>query len=144
MKVEEAQIKAIMKHSMGMNCLQSNWECPICKRSTLHTVRLTKKYTWVFELNLHHDHAAKFCNTEPRFADILICGDCNRVDARVKASYKCISSDCWSFSPDEIAKVITVVNNRYHRINFDLAFKMGLKLYSFYKNPKVKGALKDE
>jgi hypothetical protein len=77
-----------------------------------------------FRLSLvrHHDHAASPTKIiDGRFPVTIICSDCNSVDGKVKRVFPDLKNRAWSFSPQEIRRVIEPRPHRSHRIDYELA-----------------------
>ena len=133
-----------------------NWSCPVCKRSKMHIARATKKKVLQAHLHNHHDHISvylkkraktiieennlnrdiaeqewwfihhKICSFLNRFEKILICQDCNSIDAKAKDM---IGSVCeyFSFTPHEISYFIRTEAHRLHEVDRE-------KLYEVYSS----------
>ncbi len=108
------------------------WRCPGCNRTKFELLRWTRKIWpegnipygtphmgWKAGLHLHHDH-----NTPPRFREILVCTQCNGVDAAVKNYFKGQIHSEFSFSPDEILQLVKAKAHDGHSIDFELAFRI--------------------
>ena len=115
-----------------------DWCCPGCDRSKFETVQWYDRdmVEWFdrsqarkmgfpggFRLSLvrHHDHAAsKSRIIDGRFPVTIICSDCNSVDGKIKNVFPDLKKRAWSFSPQEIRRVILPRPHRPHRINYEL------------------------
>src|SRR6202040_2309986 len=94
---------------------------------------------WGRTIVLHHDHLQP--DGKPRFADVLICEDCNSVDRKLKtvlrrslvkegvrlspdaATRRRVASSLnFSLSAAEIRGIISPSPHRRHVIHFDRAF----------------------
>ena len=56
-----------------------------------------------------------------RFERVLICVDCNLADGRVKRELRDEIEPRFSFTPSEIAGLITIRDNQQHEVDFDQA-----------------------
>lgn len=119
----------------GMHCarlyqeaVRSAWQCLSCGRSARELVRWTeiRGQSWrarygdedgmgfTVTLARHHCHGAG------RFAEALICGDCNAADGAAKRRLRLPAA--WSFSPTEIGRFVKVVpHSGATRIDYDQA-----------------------
>ena len=123
------------------------WQCPACQRQKVEIARKTSSGVVLCQLEHHHDHlgdlAAKIlrenaCQDVPdallsqrrracvavlplveRFAETLVCMDCNAVDAAMKADLgNCVNGD-FSFSPSEIGGFVIARPNAPHERDRD-------------------------
>jgi len=105
----------------GMHCknlympaVASGWACPSCRRSAEELVRWTEIKGPSWRARYADEHGMGFtvtmtnhnCHGRGRFAETLICGDCNSADGAAKRKLKLPSS--WSFSPEEIGQFVIV------------------------------------
>jgi|GEM_PF-5056366 len=123
-----------------------DWSCPCCKRSKPLIARLSHSGVLQGRLTEHHDHISEYADDvmseyrksakakhEPceengffvtqkvtpfvqRFNRILICEDCNNVDAKAKSLLGDVC-EYLSFSPNEIANFCIPSENQPHEIN---------------------------
>lgn len=108
------------------------WVCPACKRSIFEITQYNKarpakgrEAHWAHSIARHHDHGAHETEIiDGRFPVTIICLDCNNVDGRVKLRLRGIPKKGWSFSPEEIASVISAEPHRRHMIDWDKAQKL--------------------
>lgn len=132
--------KDVHHFSPGLDAATAkDWCCPGCDRSKFQTVQWVdpKMVDWFdrsqaramnfpggFRLSLvrHHDHAASPTRIiDGRFPVTIICSDCNSVDGKVKRVFPDLAKRPWSFSPQEIRRVVQARPHLPHRINYDLA-----------------------
>src|SRR5690606_14508551 len=66
----------------------------------------------------HHCHAGH------RFPTTVICGDCNSADGRAKRQL--MLPESWSFSPDELARFVSV---RPHSGKTEIDYEIAWSLY---------------
>lgn len=105
----------------GMHCarlyaqaLSQGWHCPSCVRHIQQLIRWTEIRGPSWRARLGDLHGMGFtitltqhhCHGKGRFAQTLICGDCNSADGAVKRKLRLPAS--WSFSPQEIGQFVTV------------------------------------
>ncbi|WP_123906193.1 hypothetical protein [Sphingorhabdus sp. YGSMI21] len=118
------------------------WQCPCCQRYKPEIAKLTDQGVLHCQLDHHHDHLgdlageilrAATCHDIPdelvrvrkracnaalllieRFAETLICNDCNAADAAMKAALGHRVDRHFSFSPLEIANFILPKPNSSH------------------------------
>ncbi|QTH23065.1 hypothetical protein HRJ34_06025 [Rhizorhabdus wittichii] len=122
------------------------WRCPACGRKKIDSARKTESGVILCQLERHHDHlgdlAARILretawldNTDPlytqrkracasvlplveRFAETLVCMDCNAADAAMKKDLGGRVHRDFSFSPGEIGAFVDARPNRPHELNF--------------------------
>jgi hypothetical protein len=82
----------------------------------------TGEYKWLAPLHGHHDHRSH-AGVPPRFAQTIICGDCNSAEGRAKRLLK-LPAD-FSFSPLELS--LFVVGAPHNGVRFD--FEEAKKVY---------------
>lgn len=119
--------------------LRVDWRCPACNRTKYELLRWTmlfpntpgRRMGWAVGLHTHHDHrddqyrySSKvrppgFCT---RFADTLLCEQCNSADASAKKKLKL--PEYFSFSPAEIAMFVTATPNGWHLLDYDIASRI--------------------
>jgi hypothetical protein len=116
-----------------------DWRCPGCGRSKFELLRWTKRtpaslaadrtpyWAWLAILQRHHDHAlGAFDHGDlllpQRFAETVICGQCNGADGIAKRLLR-LPFD-WSFSPAEIAQFITAQPHARHRVDSAAAARL--------------------
>ena len=124
-----------------------NYICPACGREKINLARLNTKQEIMCHLVEHHDHmkdvlkrrfqeisvkravvvadeqAEKFAKRSATmisaYENTLICVDCNNADAMAKKA-----SDAhrdYSFSPQELSKIVKSVPNKSHEIDINIA-----------------------
>lgn len=117
-----------------------DWVCPGCGRTLFEVMHwalrwIDHKYPyewWIINLHRHHDHSAGYEDrlygwidgygfNGGRFQDTIVCDHCNAVDAQVKRRYTQIPQ-WFSFSPQEIRKIVFSSAHRSHRINYGMAW----------------------
>lgn len=100
--------------SQYRKALRMNWRCPSCQRSAHELIRWTyingktmrERYGdeygmgWSIAIVTHHDHGSR------GFPSTLFCGDCNSADGTIKRKLKL--PETWSFSPTELAEIVSV------------------------------------
>lgn len=124
-----------------------NWICPACGRGKIDLARLNTKAEIMCHLVEHHDHmkdllkrrfqeisvnrkevvadelAEKFAKRSATmvsaYENTIICVDCNNADAQAKKAAKTKSD--FSFSPNELLRIIKSESNRPHKIDVDVA-----------------------
>jgi rubredoxin len=113
-----------------------DWHCPVCLRDKRQIARLTKNASLLCRLVVHHDHfedeiRRKLKDVKPysklqaiisslvRFQPIVICEDCNNVDAVAKSEVGAPAP--FSFAPFELAVMITPVANEPHSFDAKVA-----------------------
>lgn len=114
--------------------LGDDWRCPGCGRTKFEILRWTKKtwypslrrsdrsrpyLGWKAALHGHHDH-----RVPPRFAETIICDQCNDVDRRVRRHFGKEMAEDFSFSPDEIRQIVRAVPHGGHELNFQKAWEI--------------------
>lgn len=105
----------------GMHCkllyqqaVATGWRCPSCRRSAQELVRWTEIRGPSWRARYADEHGMGFtvtltrhhCHGLGRFAETLICGDCNSADGAVKRRHRLPRT--WSFSPGEIGRFVQV------------------------------------
>lgn len=123
----------------------TDWACPACHRPKIELARLTDHNVLLCQLDRHHDHlrdhavrlmrnlllremegeARKTAERAisaalpliERFAETLLCNDCNAADGAMKAQLGSAIPNFFSFSPSEIARFVIVAPNRSHELN---------------------------
>jgi hypothetical protein len=92
------------------------WRCPACRRTKRQILRRdSRNGKWHGEIVMHHDHGTESGRTA-RFQPVLICQQCNQVDAACK-----FDRPDFSLSPEEIHRVILARPHCAHLINATLA-----------------------
>jgi hypothetical protein len=111
--------------------LDEQWKCPGCDRTKFQVLRWTKRYVkagkkvppyddWMAVINTHHDHSQGYCDFKRgRFAETVICGQCNSADGRAKKMLNLPEN--FSFSPSEIRQFISSEPHGKHKINIEVA-----------------------
>jgi rubredoxin len=127
-----------------------NWKCPACGRNKLALARLNTKGEIMCHLVEHHDHmknvlerrfqeisvsrqvivadehAQKFAKRSATmvsaYENTLICVDCNNADAIAKKAT--MAHLDFSFSPQELFRIVKAEPNKPHEINNDAAKKI--------------------
>ena len=121
------------------------WRCPACDRKKIDIARMTDNGVILCQLERHHDHLGDLairllleaaCQDVPksiivqrkrtcaavlplveRFAETLVCSDCNAADATMKKHLGgCVNRD-FSFSPGELGRFIISAPNQAHDFN---------------------------
>jgi RepB DNA-primase from phage plasmid len=111
--------------------ISDDWHCPGCDRSKfelLHwaqknrpkrrdpaKLQLTPFMGWQATLNEHHDHGQP-----PRFEPVIVCDQCNAVDAQVKARFRDMARD-FSFAAEEIRRIVTPRPHQSHLVDYGAA-----------------------
>ncbi|ATZ74437.1 hypothetical protein CWC33_12335 [Idiomarina sp. X4] len=124
-----------------------DWSCPVCERHKIHIARPNRNNDLMCRLVEHHDHAQELLKQQFETASIalevivanqraeefakrsskmisafdntVICDDCNVADVKAK---KVSGADYWfSFSPEELKKIVLPENNEPHSIDEDQA-----------------------
>lgn len=123
----------------------TDWTCPACNRAKIEIARLTDQGVLLCQLDWHHDHlrdhaskimkahvvpelsedvpraaaraAAAAAPLIERFAETLLCNDCNAADAAMKAQLGRQVPGFFSFRPSEIARFAVVEPNRSHKLD---------------------------
>lgn len=122
----------------GMHCrlvyqqaVREGWRCPSCRRTAQELVRWTEirgpswraRYGDEFGMGFTVTLTRHHCHGRGRFAQTLICGDCNSADGAVKRKHKLPKA--WSFSPDEIGRFVQVAAfSGATQIDYDLALRI--------------------
>ena len=107
--------------------IPENWHCPGCKRSKRDILRWTTRWYkqgvgevpdgyhgWMAGLHRHHDHSPN-----GRFAEVVICDQCNSADGAAKRRLE-LPRD-FSFSPSEIGYFVTANAHDKHKLDFKKA-----------------------
>jgi hypothetical protein len=106
--------------------LPVEWRCPSCRRSRFEILTWTQtrmengrvptgEYKWLAPLHGHHDHGSH-AGIPPRFAETIICGDCNSADGRAKRRLNRPAD--FSFSPLELS--LFVIGTPHNGVRFEL------------------------
>jgi rubredoxin len=123
----------------------ADWTCPACNRAKIEIARLTDQGVLLCQLDWHHDHLGDYARERmkahvppelphevqrpvsramaaampliERFAETLLCNDCNAADAVMKAQLGKQVPGYFSFRPSEIARFAVIEPNRSHRID---------------------------
>ncbi len=123
------------------------WECPACGRRKQEIARASEGGVLLCKLTYHHDHLhevakSMFRATDPlpnerharagrvrarvaayamveRFAETLVCEDCNNADAEMKAALGAAVDPFFSFSPREIRQFVQPEPYRSHTIDIE-------------------------
>jgi hypothetical protein len=122
----------------GMHCanlyqqaVADGWRCPSCWRSAQELVRWTEitgpswraRYGDEFGMGFTVTMARHHCHGLGRFQETLICGDCNSADGAAKRKHGLPTN--WSFSPEEIARFVSVApHSGATQIDYALALKI--------------------
>ncbi|MCP3042184.1 hypothetical protein K6X14_03340 [Xanthomonas euvesicatoria pv. allii] len=101
-------------HALYAEAVAQNWHCPSCKRHVYELIRWTEIRGPSWRQRFGDEHGMGFtivltkhhCHGHGRFAQTLICGDCNSADGAVKRKLRLPTT--WSFSPQEIGQFVTV------------------------------------
>lgn len=124
-----------------------DWACPACGRAKLDIARLNSKGEAMCQLVEHHDHmrdvlkrrfgeisasrevvvadelAEKFAKRSATmvaaYDNTIICGDCNNADVVAKKS--AATHRDFSFSPQELRRIVKPAANRPHEIDSSVA-----------------------
>lgn len=116
--------------------LPDSWRCPGCGRSKFELLTWTRRtpsslaadrmpyWGWLAILHRHHDHSLNVPwihppGARPRFAETVICGQCNGADGVAKRDLGLPAG--WSFTPAEIGQFITPQPHGPHRLDLDIA-----------------------
>lgn len=108
--------------------IEDAWACPGCGRSKYQIMRWTKRFPrsptafmgWVAALHRHHDHGVGIDYRRPaRFAQTVICDQCNAADGAAKRRLKLPST--FSFAPGEIARFVRATPHGKHVLDLQLA-----------------------
>jgi hypothetical protein len=111
-------------HKKVKNFNLSNWRCPACNRSVAEITRWHSTGNWGYFIVEHHDHSSS-----PRFENVFICDDCNKVDAKIKIKgRKILMRHDWSFSLEEIRRVIVKRPHQRHIIDVKAGIEIALKI----------------
>lgn len=112
------------------------WTCPGCLRSKSEIVRFHSDKTWGFTIVRHHDHGVHPIEKKNgRFAVILICEECNKVDAKIKMKGRdIISHKDWSFSVEEISSLIIAKPHSRHQIDIDKGIALAQSIINHHEN----------
>jgi hypothetical protein len=122
-----------------------DWLCPACERSAHEITRWHKTQNWGRSIVEHHDHLRP--GGVPRFENVIICEDCNKVDAQIKQTLRrstirklfVLSADELlrrraalaldiSLSPAEIREVVVARPHHRHVIRLDRAYPIVRRL----------------
>lgn len=122
----------------GMHCrgiyleaVRTGWRCPSCSRSARELVRWTEIRGPSWRARYADEHGMGFtvvltrhhCHGLGRFAETLICGDCNSADGTAKRKLKLPAT--WSFTPTEIGAFVSVApHSGSTKIDYDVARKI--------------------
>jgi rubredoxin len=140
----------------------SGWQCPACGRDKIDIARLTDQGVLLCQLDLHHDHLreavspiiraalpddlpdaarnlrrAAFSACRPlieRFAETLVCNDCNAADGAMKNTLGDIVPRHFSFTPGEISAFITPEPNQPHGLDTDIGYEVFLNAKPQYED----------
>ncbi len=79
---------------------------------------------WLAAFHAHHDHGTNpfrgdLPGRAPRFAETILCDQCNAADGRAKRQLG-LPAD-WSFSPAELAQFVTATPHGSHAIDLETA-----------------------
>jgi hypothetical protein len=109
--------------------LPSDWRCPSCNRTKFQQLRWTKsltgygvpkgQYQWLAPIHEHHDHGAETGELISRFADTMLCYDCNNAEGRTKRLLL-LPAD-FSFSPHELRLFVTGIPHCGVDLDLDIA-----------------------
>lgn len=138
------------------------WQCPVCDRDKMDIARLTEQGVLLCQLDLHHDHLreaaapiirAALPNDLPddirstrrtafsacmplieRFAETLVCNDCNAADGAMKNTLGDLVPRNFSFTPDEIRRFISPEPNQPHELLADVAYEVLLSAKPEYED----------
>lgn len=122
-----------------------DWSCPACNRAKIEIARVTDQGVLLCQLDWHHDHLRDYASKVmkasasselhddaqraasraiaaataliERFAETLLCNDCNAADAAMKAQLGKQVPGYFSFRPSEIGRFIIVESNRSHKLD---------------------------
>lgn len=131
------------------------WRCPACGRKKIDIARKTESGVILCQLERHHDHLGDLAvrilretawldDTDPlytqrkracaavlplveRFAETLVCMDCNAADAAMKKDLGGRVHRDFSFSPGEIGAFVDARPNRAHELNFEKGLEIWAK-----------------
>ena len=114
--------------------LAPDWACPACGRTRFQILRWTLRFPntpgrfegWAAGLHRHHDHAnndyrygASSVPAQIRFADTVICEQCNSADGAAKRKLGLPAA--FSFAPDEIGQFVRATPHGFHEVDYDRA-----------------------
>lgn len=122
--------------------LSESWRCPGCQRSRYEILRWTRRYFphphygWMAGLHRHHDHSIGHAGGDGRgrFAEVVVCDQCNAADGAAKRNLGLPSQ--FSFSPLEIGQFVQPEVHGRHRLNLRIA----QALYEMHAERTVEGA----
>jgi rubredoxin len=131
------------------------WQCPACGREKAEIARKTESGVILCQLERHHDHlgdlAARLlretvCQDVPetlytqrqracvavlplveRFAETLVCMDCNAADAAMKKELGGRVQRAFSFSPSEIGAFVVALPNQPHTLDVEKGKEIWVK-----------------
>jgi predicted Fe-S protein YdhL (DUF1289 family) len=121
------------------NAVGDDWLCPACNRSPHDITRWHKSQNWGRSVVMHHDHLRP--GGKPRFKSVILCEDCNYVDADIKREllrstrrtlvrltadellrrHAALRVD-FSLSAPEIAEVVIARPHQRHIVRMERAF----------------------
>jgi hypothetical protein len=119
------------------NALGEDWRCPGCARSKFEILRWTRRFPnqlthpgakpymgWLAAFHAHHDHGTDawrpgYLPGPARFPETMMCDHCNAADGRAKKQLGL--PEAWSFSPVEIARIVTATPHAGHTLDLGVA-----------------------
>ncbi len=124
--------------------LPSDWHCPCCNRSKTEIVRWGRHAAgyrrhavhgspgWKTVVVLHHCHGPEH-GMPQRFESVMMCGDCNSIDGRLKGQVSHLIKPWFSMTPTEISMCMTSQIKPHEGIDrLDLAPVKLVRFYSKY------------
>lgn len=138
------------------------WRCPACERQKIDIARKTDSGIILCQLERHHDHLGDWASKilretafqgipdtlsaqrkracgavlplAERFAETLVCMDCNAADAAMKKDLGGRVHRDFSFSPSEIGAFIVARPNEPHERSLDRGIKVWAKADADFQN----------
>lgn len=136
-----------------------NWTCPACGRNKLDVARVNSKGEAMCLLVEHHDHmqdvlkkrfqelsvqrdfvvaddqseafAKRSASMISAYENTLICIDCNNADAEAKKAVR--TPAAFSFSPNELRRIVTPKPNEMVGVNRDAAMSIWAELETTFE-----------
>jgi hypothetical protein len=78
----EAELLTATAYGVHWRSVGDDWNCPACRRTAHEITRWHKAQNWGRSIVEHHDHLRP--GGVPRFENVIVCEDCNNVDAKIK------------------------------------------------------------
>jgi rubredoxin len=149
----QAELETAIAYGRHWAVIGDNWNCPGCERTAQEITRWHKGQNWGRSVVKHHDHLQP--GGVPRFANVIVCEDCNKVDATIKHTLRrstirkllTLTADellrrCdalrldFSLSPAEIHEVVIARPHQRHVIRLDRAYPIVRRIAeTFYAGP---------